>query len=78
MWGNPLQNSGCSLELVELIPLQPKKLNIERAERGNQLQIYGHYLQMCRLCWTVLWVQERIIISGWCDNIKFEIKALRH
>ena len=27
MWRNPLQNVGCLLQLVELIPRQPKKLN---------------------------------------------------
>ena len=29
-WGNPLQNSGCSIQLVELIPHRPKKLNIKK------------------------------------------------
>ena len=29
-WGNLLKNSGCFLQLLELIPSQPKKLNIKK------------------------------------------------
>ena len=38
-WGNPLQVYGCSQQLVEMIPRQPKKLNIKRAHWANPLQI---------------------------------------
>ena len=36
-WGNALQNSGCSLQLVELIPHQPKRLNIKKSSVGEPL-----------------------------------------
>ena len=36
-WGNPLQNSGCSLQLVELISRWPKKLNIKNTSVGEPL-----------------------------------------
>ena len=35
--GNPLQNYGCLLQLVELIPLQPKKLNIKKSSMVETL-----------------------------------------
>ena len=34
-WGNPLQTSGCYLQVVELIPRQPKKLNIKKISVGE-------------------------------------------
>ena len=37
-WGYPLQNSGCSLQLVELIPRQLKKLNIKNISVGEPLE----------------------------------------
>ena len=36
--GNPLQNSGCSLQLVELIPRRPNKLNIKKISLGEPLE----------------------------------------
>ena len=39
MWGNPLQNSGYLLQLVKLIPLRPKKLNIKRSQWGTPCKI---------------------------------------
>ena len=35
--GNPLQNSGCFLQLVELIPRRPNKLNIKKSSVGEPL-----------------------------------------
>ena len=31
MWGNPLKSFGCLLQLVELIPCPPNKLNIKKS-----------------------------------------------
>ena len=36
-WDNPLQNSGCSHWLVELISRRPKKLNIKKSSVGKPL-----------------------------------------
>ena len=36
-WGNPFQNSGCLLRLVELIPRQPNKLSIKKSSVGEPL-----------------------------------------
>ena len=36
-WGNPLQNSGYLLQLVELIPHHPDKINIKKSSVGEPL-----------------------------------------
>ena len=50
-WENPLQNSGCYLQLVELIPLWPKKeRKKERKKEKSQwvkpLQNFGCHIQI--------------------------------
>ena len=37
MWGNPLQHSGCLLQLVELIPRRPKYIYIYKISVGEPL-----------------------------------------
>ena len=37
-WGYPLKNSGCSIQLVELIPRHLKKINIKKSSVGESLE----------------------------------------
>ena len=73
-----MQNSGFLLQLVELIPGQPKKLNIKKISVGEPLTKLWLLSLVAPPSLDCLMRARAAIFSGWCDKTKFEGKALKH